>query len=262
MTEKKKSRGETSEVKIVSDEQSFPEVLIYYEYAQKLAERQAILLACPGPPPPILVKQLRGVSAGLVIENRDIRRIADYLDLKEKERLERQITTVVLALERKVYLPLEDVYVPPTGSYVADDGTYKLGAMRKFARFLKKIIEKTPYMTSLLSNPDIAVELVDWKVFRNVNGAFLNVKRGIIRNDDFPQKGYVLTLHDRKTDEILVNQTYHDHYSIFLLYEQFFSMFTVTVNGLEPTYGDCFDYLLLHRILFGLPTDGDAMLLA
>jgi len=238
-----------------------PEIMTYYEYSQKLAERQLISAECP-PYTPLVFK--RNESPGLRRETYERERIANHLERRDTEVLARQIRTVHMVLEKNQYVKIEDLYLLPPKGYIAEDGTYKMGAMRKFARFLKKVLENTEYMTTLLNYPDLIDKFVDWKVFRNTGGAtLLNVKRGIIRSEDFPQKGDMLTLHDKKTGQIYVFQTYDDHRSIFLLYLQMYSMYTLDSKAevLEPSYNPPFDYNLLFRVLFQLPNNTDANLM-
>jgi len=248
------------ELSFIAKSESAPELMVYYEYTGKLVERQAILAACPPAPTVTSNRLTRTESLGLRTEARDRQRIAEFLEKKDAEVLDRQIKTILLALERKQYMKMEDPYVLPPKGYIAEDGTYKMGAMRKFARFLKKVFENTEYMTTLLNYPDFIDRNVDWKVFRNTGGVSLqNVKRGIVRSEDFPQKGDMLTLHDKKTDEIYVFQVFDDHRSIFLLYCQLFSLYTLDLKNetLEPSFSRRYDHNLLFRVLFQLPNNDD-----
>jgi len=246
--------GDQVLVSRVSDE---PEILIYYDRDGKVALRNEILAQYEKRVP---------YSGRAKTEADEQYRVKQNQVMLDEERYSRQLSTINLALDQDQYLRLQDPYELPSGSYICEDGTYKQGAIRSFARFLKRLFTNVAggkYKTMLTDVPD-NVDRVDWRVYRLIQGQHFNMKRGYISGDTFPMKGDLLTLHDRISSEIYVSETYVNSSTIFLLYLKFFNLYTlnctVVPSGvIEPSYFKGFNYRLLHQILFGLPAESPAL---
>jgi len=231
-----------------------PELLVFYDREGKMAERNSLLNDYE--------KRVPYAPNAARTEVLQQSRLTQYSAILENERWGRQYTTITTALNMKQYLMLQDPYELPTGSYICEDGTYKQGALRNFTRFLKKLFSQSgQYCTALIAD-DRNVDRVEWKIYRITNGQYYNVKKGVLDGSEFPQKGDVLTLHDKDTGIVYVSEPYVNQSTIFLLYAKFLSLYTVNSakDFIEPCYVPGFDYALLHRVMFGLPADTPALM--
>jgi len=246
--------GDQVLVSRVSDE---PEILTYYDRDGKISARNEVL-----------AQYEKRVPYGNrpKTEADEQNRVKQNQIALDDERYGRQLSTINTALDQDQYLRLQDPYELPNGNYICEDGTYKQGAIRSFARFLKRLFSNVSggkYKTVLLDVAD-NVDRVEWRVYRLIQGQHFNMKKGYISGDTFPMKGDLLTLHDRISGEIYVSENYVNSSTIFLLYLKFFNMYTlnctVVPSGvIEPSYFRGFNYRLLHQVLFGLPAESPAL---